>query len=103
MKIAVILLGVFGLFTQLFNGNPFDGITVASIAAISLGVARFYSASFFGLSLLLSIAVLGCIYDTAQYYLSAHVAGNDYGAWLWSMPTIFCMFWIVVNVRARNL
>ena len=91
MNVAVIFLGLFGLFGLFFNGAFVIGLIAASISAVAAGVLAFINVENFKnkkwfISVAVLISVVGCAYDAYSYYAFPQWPGNYYGVWGWSIP-----------------
>ncbi len=102
METSVIILGVFGLFTLLFNGIISGGVLLASLSAIGLGAVSIWrkQARFHKLAILLSAGILwGSVYDLYAYLRLEHYSGNSYGTWVWSIPLLLCSAAILLRAQ----
>jgi hypothetical protein len=89
-------MGIFGIFSQAFNGYIIPGILAASLSAIAIAVFGFAFSEKIKLSMWVTIvlsivAAVGSAYDVFDYYSHPHAAGNYYGAWFWSVPLCICL------------
>ena len=95
----MILLGLFGLFGQLFNGVVYLGITIASVASIIAGFVIIISGEkkILLLSSLCALVIFGCVYDAYEYFSFDNASGNFYGVWIWSIPLVGCMLSVIIK------
>jgi hypothetical protein len=96
LKIAILVMGIFGLFSQAFSGYIIPGILAASLSAIAVAAFGFAFAEKIKLGIWVTIflslvAAVGSAYDIFDYYSHPQVAGNYYGAWFWSVPLCICL------------
>ena len=103
LNVVILILGLFGLWAQAFNGYIIPGILVASLSLILTFGFSFLSVTKFlfvrWATLILSIVtILACIYDAYAYYSEPQIWGNYYGGWIWTVPVIICSL-----IFSRNL
>jgi hypothetical protein len=96
LKIAIFLIGLFGIFSQAFSGYIIPGILAASLSSIAIAVFGLVFGSKIKLNVLATIslsivAAVGSAYDVFDYYSHPHAVGNYYGAWFWSVPLCICL------------
>ncbi len=96
MKKTILFLGLFGFFTQLFNGYFIAGVLVASSSLVLIFMLSFfieieYQLVKWAILFLAIISVLACIYDAYAYYSTPQVWGSYYGGWIWSIPVTICV------------
>jgi hypothetical protein len=98
--ILALCLSFFGFFSLLFGGHFLSGAFMVLMSTALIGGGKYISFhkplfKKWIFLILFFIGVFGSIYDAYEYFSSAHMPGNYYGAWELLLPMNLISFFLL--------